>query len=135
MGEIRKVIVNGEEFEVELEQDGDTWTATVGGHSFEINVPDAGPAPKQRRAAGGKSQKSGKVNANIPGKVVTVEVELGDEVEEGQVVMILEAMKMQNEIQAPISGTVTEIHCEEGQSIEANIPLLVITPPESEEES
>ena len=62
---------------------------------------------------------------------MTVEVSLGDNVEEGQVVMILEAMKMQNEIQAPVGGTVTEIHCEEGQSIEANVPLLVITPPEN----
>ena len=77
------------------------------------------------------NKKSGKVTANIPGKVVTVEVSIGDEVEEGQVVMILEAMKMQNEIQAPVGGTVTEIHCEEGQSIEANVPLLVITPPET----
>ena len=49
--------------------------------------------------------------------------------------MILEAMKMQNEIQAPVGGTVTEIHCEEGQSIEANVPLLVITPPETEDEA
>tara|TARA_B100001769_G_scaffold173935_1_gene137107 strand:- start:163 stop:570 length:408 start_codon:yes stop_codon:yes gene_type:complete len=135
MGDIRKVIVNGEEFEVELDQDGDTWTAVVAGETFEISVPDAGPAPKQRRSSGGKSKKSGKVSANIPGKVVTVEVSLGDDVEEGQVVMILEAMKMQNEIQAPVSGTVTEIHCEEGQSIEANVPLLVITPPESEDEA
>ncbi len=134
MGEIRKVTVNGEEFEVELEQEGDVWTAVVGGKTFEISVPDSGPAPKQRRASGGKSKKSGKVNANIPGKVVTVEVSLGDEVEAGQVVMILEAMKMQNEIQAPISGTITEIHCEEGQSIEANVPLLVITPLETDEE-
>ena len=93
----------------------------------------AAPAPKKRRASGGKSKKSGKVSANIPGKVVTVEVSVGDEVTEGQVVMILEAMKMQNEIQAPIAGTVTEVHCEEGQSIEANIPLLVITPPPSED--
>ena len=46
--------------------------------------------------------------------------------------MILEAMKMQNEIQAPVSGTITEIHCEEGQSIEANVPLLVITPNDNE---
>ena len=135
MSETRKVIVDGEEFEVELEQDGDMWTATVEGKTFEIQVPDAGPAPKQRRASGGKSKKSGKVTANIPGKVVTVEVTVGQEVEEGQVVMILEAMKMQNEIQAPVSGTVTEIHCEEGQSIEANVPLLVITPPETEEEA
>ena len=135
MSETRKVIVDGEEFEVELEQDGEMWKATVEGKTFEIQVPDAGPAPKQRRSAGGKSKKSGKVTANIPGKVVTVEVTVGLEVEEGQVVMILEAMKMQNEIQAPVSGTVTEIHCEEGQSIEANVPLLVITPPETEEEA
>ena len=132
MGDTRKVIVNGEEFEVQLNQDGENWTATVAGETFEIRLPDAGPAPKQRRASGGKSKKSGKVSANIPGKVVTVEVSVGDVVEEGQVVMILEAMKMQNEIQAPVSGTITEIHCEEGQSIEANVPLLVITPPEAE---
>ena len=135
MSETRKVIVDGEEFEVELEQDGEMWKATVEGKTFQIQVPDAGPAPKQRRSAGGKSKKSGKVTANIPGKVVTVEVTVGQEVEEGQVVMILEAMKMQNEIQAPVSGTVTEIHCEEGQSIEANVPLLVITPPEIEDEA
>jgi len=135
MGETRKVIVNGEEFEVELEQDGESWKATVGGQTFDIVVPDAGPAPKQRRASGGKSKKSGKVSANIPGKVVTVEVAIGDVVDEGHVVMILEAVKMQNEIQAPVGGTVTEIHCEEGQSIEANVPLLVITPPETPDEA
>ena len=135
MSETRKVTVNGEEFEVELEQDGENWIATVGGKTFEINVPDAKPAPKKKRSTGGKAKKSGKVSANIPGKVVTVEVSVGDEVKEGQVVMILEAMKMQNEIQAPVSGTITEIHCEEGQSIEANVPLLVITPLETEEES
>ncbi len=135
MSETRKVIVDGVEFEVEIEQDGDMWKATVEGQTFEVQVPDAGPAPKQRRSSGGKSKKSGKVSANIPGKVVTVEVSLGDEVQEGQVVMILEAMKMQNEIQAPVSGTITEIHCEEGQAIEANVPLLVITPPETEEEA
>ena len=44
--------------------------------------------------------------------------------------MILEAMKMQNEVQAPISGTVTELNCETGDSIEANSPLVVIMPEE-----
>ena len=42
--------------------------------------------------------------------------------------MILEAMKMQNEIQAPISGKVVEINCQSGESIEANMPLIVIQP-------
>ena len=135
MPDIRKVVVNGQEFEVELENDGDNWIAKVEGEEFVIQVPDAAPVAKKRSASGGKSKKSGKVSANIPGKVVTVEVKIGDVVSEGQVVMILEAMKMQNEIQAPVSGTVSEIHCEEGQSIEANVPLLVITPEESDEDA
>ena len=135
MPDIRKVVVNGQEFEVELENDGDNWIAKVEGEEFIIQVPDAAPVAKKRSASGGKSKKSGKVSANIPGKVVTVEVKIGDVVSEGQVVMILEAMKMQNEIQAPVSGTVSEIHCEEGQSIEANVPLLVITPEESDEDA
>ena len=126
MGDIRKVIVNGEEFEVELEQDGESWTATVGGQTFEIKVPDAGPAPKQRRSSGGKSKKSGKVSANIPGKVVTVEVSLGDEVQEGQVVMILEAMKMQNAIVAENGGKITEIFIKQGENVSTNQDLIKI---------
>ena len=55
-------------------------------------------------------------------------ISVGDRVEEGSVLMILEAMKMQNEVQAPISGTVAELNCETGDSIEANSPLVVITP-------
>ena len=55
---------------------------------------------------------------------------MGQHVEEGQVILILEAMKMQNEIQAPVTGTVTAVNCEEGQSIEANLPLVVIEPVE-----
>ena len=47
--------------------------------------------------------------------------------------MILEAMKMQNEINAPINGTVSEINCSPGSSVEANIPLIVIKPDEDEE--
>jgi biotin carboxyl carrier protein len=49
--------------------------------------------------------------------------------------LILEAMKMQNEIQAPVTGTVVSVQCEEGQAIEANIPLVIIEPvaePEAE---
>ena len=46
--------------------------------------------------------------------------------------MILEAMKMQNEIQAPISGKIIELNCKPGDSIEANSPLLIIEPPPNE---
>ena len=133
MSETRKVIVDGVEFEVTIEGEGKVWSATVEGKTFEIEIPDAAPVAKKKRTGSGKKKKSGTVSANIPGKVVTVEVSEGDSVIEGQVILILEAMKMQNEIQAPISGTVTVVHCEEGQAIEANIPLVVIEPlPETE---
>jgi len=133
LSEKRKVIVDGTEFEVDIEMDGNVWNATVEGRTFKIEVPDSGPVVKKKRSPGSKKKKSGTVSANIPGKIVTIEVNIGDIVEEGQVILILEAMKMQNEIQAPISGTVVSVSCEEGQSIEANVPLVVIEPDSSED--
>ena len=134
MSDTRKVIVNGTEYEVELEGAGTQWKATVGGQTFEIQMPEATVAAKPRRSGGRKKKKSGTVSANIPGKVVTVEVEEGQTVTEGQVILILEAMKMQNEIQAPVSGTVVSVQCSEGEAIEANVPLVVIEPTVSDDE-
>ena len=135
MSEKRTVKVNGEEFEVEIELNDDgTYDATVEGQTFSIEVPNAQAAPRARRGGGGKKKKSGTVSANIPGKVVTVEVKEGDVVKEGQVILILEAMKMQNEIQAPVDGTVISVACEEGQAIEANVPLVVIEPESTDED-
>jgi biotin carboxyl carrier protein len=135
MSEKRTVKVNGEEFEVEIELNDDgTYEATVEGQTFSIEVPNAQAAPRARRGGGGKKKKSGTVSANIPGKVVTVEVKEGDVVKEGQVILILEAMKMQNEIQAPVDGTVINVACEEGQAIEANVPLVVIEPEPTDED-
>ena len=134
MSDTRKVIVNGTEYEVELEGEGTQWKATVGGQTFEIQMPEATVAAKPRRSGGRKKKKSGTVSANIPGKVVTVEVEEGQTGTEGQVILILEAMKMQNEIQAPVSGTVVSVQCSEGEAIEANVPLVVIEPTVSDDE-
>ena len=135
MTEKRTVKVNGEELEVEIDLNEDgSYEATVEGQTFTIEVPNAQAAPRARRGGGGKKKKSGTVSANIPGKVVTVEVKEGDVVKEGQVILILEAMKMQNEIQAPVNGTVMNVACEEGQAIEANVPLVVIEPEPTEDE-
>ena len=132
MTEKRKVIVDGEELEVEIEIVDGKWLATVMGKTFTIEIPDATPTVQKKRSSGKKKKKSGTVSANIPGKIVTIEVKEGQQVSEGQVVLILEAMKMQNEIQAPVNGTVISVNCGEGDSIEANVPLVVIEP-EAEE--
>ncbi len=134
MTETHTIKVNGTEYVVELESEGSVWTATVEGEVFEIEVPNAAPVAKAKRSGGRKKKKSGTVSANIPGKVVTVEVEEGQHVTEGQVVLILEAMKMQNEIQAPVTGTVVAVQCSEGEAIEANVPLVVIEPEVTDED-
>ena len=128
MGQVRKVIIDGEEFEVDIEIDGESYRATIEGQTFEFMIPESKTSSLRKRGGRGGRKRSGTVSASMPGKVVTVEVSVGDSVEEGQTVLILEAMKMQNEVAAPISGTVSAVHCEDGMNVEANVPLIVIEP-------
>ena len=130
----RKVIVDGEEFDVSIESDGDVYRVSIEDQVFEVKIPGASAAAPKRSRDTSRGKKSGTISANIPGKVVTIDVSFSDRVEEGQVVLILEAMKMQNEITAPVSGVVESIHCSEGESIEANVPLVVIKPDEESED-
>ncbi len=132
----RKVKVDGEEFEVELEISEGVWNVTVAGKEFQIEV-EGGSATEQgakKRKRSGRGKKSGTISSSIPGKIVSISVEEGQTVAEGDVVMILEAMKMQNEIHAPLSGTVSAVNCQPGDSVEANTPLVVITPEEDKTE-
>ena len=134
MPEKRKVTIDGENFEVEIEPDGDGWKATVEGETFNISVEGgtSSSGPK-RRSGSKKGKKSGVVSSTIPGKIITIEVKVGQEVSEGDVILILEAMKMQNEMTAPISGTITSVNFGPGDNVEANLPLVVIEPPLEEQ--
>ena len=125
----RKVTVDGEAFEVEMEEDEDGWKVSIDDSQFKVQVEqEKFLSPKREARSRSSSARSGTISSPIPGKVVSMQLSVGDRVEEGSVLMILEAMKMQNEVQAPISGTVAELNCETGDSIEANSPLVVITP-------
>ena len=132
----RKVKVDGEEYEVELEKQEGVWNVTIEGKSFRIEIEgnSVGDMAGNKRKKKGRGKKSGTISSTIPGKIVSIAVEEGDIVAEGDVVMILEAMKMQNEIQAPLSGSVTAVNCKPGDSIEANSPLIVIQPDEKKTE-
>ena len=63
------------------------------------------------------------VDAHITGTVWKIEVEVGDEVQEGDIVAILESMKMEMPVEAEVPGTVAEILCEEGQAVNEGDPL------------
>ena len=134
MREKRIVTVDDEEFEVLMERKDNFWIVEIEGVSFNIKIDGGLSDPKEsRRRTCNKRKVSGKISSSIPGKIVSLNVTLEDIVEQGQVIMILEAMKMQNEIQAPIAGKVVEINCQSGESIEANTPLIIIEPLENKE--
>ena len=132
----RKVKVDGEEYEVELEKQEGVWNVSIDGKIFSIEIEGGSveESSGSKRKKKGRGKKSGTISSTIPGKIVSIAVEEGDKVAEGDVVMILEAMKMQNEIQAPLSGTVTAVNCKPGDSIEANSPLVIIQPEEHKTE-
>lgn len=132
MVESRKIIVDGEEYEVTIDNDKEGFIATVRGRKFKIEIPDFQPQVARKDRSSSKRSKGGTISSNIPGKIISIHVSMNEDVEEGQVCLILEAMKMQNEIVAPIGGKVTQINCAAGDSIEANVPLIVIEANESD---
>ena len=99
----------------------------VGGHLYRTRVHDErerGALELEKDNKGG----GGVVKSVMPGIVLKVFVAEGDKVESGEPLLILEAMKMENEIQADFAGTVKKIFVEEGQSVEGGDPLFEIEP-------
>ncbi len=112
------VKVNGKAYAVKL--DGDK--ATVNGKSYDVNVKagiDAAPA-----AAG--SGEGEEVKAGVPGNVLRIEANVGDSVNEGDVLLVLEAMKMEIEVKAPKAGTVTSIAVAQGDKVVSGQALVTI---------
>ena len=66
------------------------------------------------------------VQAPLPGKILSIKVKPGDKVNESDVLLILEAMKMENEILSPITGVVKEIKVEADQSVDVGVPMVII---------
>ncbi len=127
-GSLAKVNVNGIDFDVELKQ-----PISVGKQIKKVKVekpvaapvtgtaPAAAPAPAPVEAGSGA-----KVLAPLPGTVSEVCVKVGDAVAMGDTVVVLEAMKMQNNIEAENSGTVTSVLVSKGDTVMEGAPLITI---------
>lgn len=98
--------------------------ARIGGKELPVALGDLRDRARRARDAGAIGPQE--VRTLMPGKVVRVLVARGDEVAAGQGVMIVEAMKMQNELKAPKAGRVTSVCVEEGSTVTAGATLLVI---------
>ncbi len=130
---VYSIIEDGRQFEAMVDEKGASgFDVLVAGRIFHFDVLDE----RTRLLAGSAaSVASGpqSVEAEIPGKVVKVNVAAGDSVSEGQGVVVVEAMKMENEIPSPIDGVVKEIAVSEGQTVEAGARLFVVEPPAAPE--
>jgi acetyl-CoA/propionyl-CoA carboxylase biotin carboxyl carrier protein len=126
------VEVNGKRFEVNLEERGG---AAIDLEGLDISGAGGGAAQQQRpEAAGGDGDGGGAttaagegvIEAEMQGTILEVNVEEGDEIEAGDVVCVLEAMKMENDIVADQAGTVAKVPIEADQSVDMGDPLVVL---------
>ncbi|MEO8649488.1 MAG: biotin/lipoyl-containing protein [Acidobacteriota bacterium] len=104
---------------------GDLFQVYVGGRDIEVKITD----PKRLRGSTGESSDSdgpAQIQAAMPGKVVRILASVGSAVEKGDGILIVEAMKMQNEMKAPRSGIVREMRVAEGSTVSAGDTLATV---------
>ncbi|MBQ7287662.1 MAG: biotin/lipoyl-binding protein, partial [Candidatus Gastranaerophilales bacterium] len=112
------VTVNGKKYSVKL----DGAKATVNGKSYDVAVKEGVEETVSSAPAGEGKQ----VNAALPGNVLRVEVSAGDEVAEGDVLLVVEAMKMETEVKSPYSGKVVSVEVSQGDTVKNGQTLVVI---------
>jgi len=119
---VYSILVDGASHEVRV----DAGQVTVGNRRFDFQIDDPRQWKRSEDAAGGHGRAA--ILAPMPGKVVRILVAVGDEVEAGQGIVVVEAMKMQNEMKAPRAGRVGAIQAKENDSVVAGAVLAVIDP-------
>ena len=122
-GKNASVTVNGREYQVELEEAQVAAPSAPVAAPVQAAAPAAAPAPAPKPAVTGAGKA---VTSPLPGVIIAVKVNVGDTVKAGQVVAVLEAMKMENEIQAEFDGTVTAVNAAKGDSVLEGAPIVTI---------
>ena len=117
-----RITVNGTAYDVAVEELG----ATAASTPVAAPAPAVAPAPKAAAPAASGAAGSVKVAAPMPGKILAIKANNGQAVKKGEVIMILEAMKMENEITAPEDGTIASINVGVGDSVESGDTLATL---------
>ena len=119
------VMVDGRPLDVYLEHTADgVLEAFAGGRRYLVEIRD--PRSYRAESNGAGAAAGGVVTAPMPGKVVALHVEPGQSVETGQGLLVVEAMKMQNEIRSPKAGAVADVRVAVGDSVTPGQPLILV---------
>ena len=120
---VYSILLDGRSYDARVERAGTATVIVIGGYRFEVEVLDPRRwSPKSALAAHGVAN----LSAPMPGRVVRVLVALGEIVEAGKVILVVEAMKMQNEMKAPRAGRVASLRAVEGATVTAGEILASI---------
>ena len=118
---IATVTVNGEEFKVEMEKEAESEKKKV-----VVAAPKAAPKEEAAKPAAGPVDAKNAVKAPLPGVITEIKVAVGDTVKAGDTVVVLEAMKMANNLTTDRDGKVTAVCVGVGESVMEDTPLVVI---------
>lgn len=118
------LIEEGRQYEVRIDPDGDGFAVTMRGRRLTVKIED--PRAWNGGSAGKYATGAARIVSPMPGKVVRVLVAVGDRVAAGQGVVVVEAMKMQNELKCPIEGVVKQVSVTEGATVTGNQLLVLV---------
>lgn len=117
------VISDGVSYDLSLEKTAEGFAVFARGDRFDVELKDAAKGAVLEKVT---HRGPHKMTAPMPGKIVKVLVKPGETVEAGRGLVVMEAMKMENELKTPRTGTVREIMVEEGQAVEVGALLLIV---------
>ena len=120
------LIVDNRSFEVDVDITEDEYRVLVDGRSYHVELVDERRVRLGGLQSGIQLQGRQRVSVPMPGRVIAVLVGEGDRVEKGQGLVIVEAMKMENEVRSPITGEVKEIKIKPGDTVEGGAVLVVV---------
>jgi biotin carboxyl carrier protein len=123
--DVLSLIVDGESFEVRNETAGEGQRLFIGGIGYEVSLQDP-RSLRSRRRAGLADAGPQRLNASMPGTVVRVLAREGDKISAGQGIIVVEAMKMQNEIRSPKAGVLKRMLARDGEKVNAGDVLAIV---------
>lgn len=134
-GGLLSLLVNNRSIEAVIEERDEAWEVLIQGELYNVTVQDERLVllnQVQGKAGGVTGEVT--VKSPMPGIIVRVTVDVGDQVEKGASVVILESMKMENELKSPRQGQIKRVFVNDGMSVEKGQPLLIVGDPDEEQE-